>query len=528
MARIVRVAPGAGRIVLPNGGSYTDGQTVTLSEEEFDRLDPDVLGSLVTRDDSDLGSISERLAALEAGGSGSGTSGVFLASTYGMAPGNTAAENGTAFAAVVAAAKAAKGEVLIPAGTYNYDTAPNLDWSGGIIRGHGPEQTILNQTSTTENGINVKPSAAIFQPTVRDLTLAGPSSGTGIGVDIVASSGSINAASLTNVRVRNFGSHALQSSFTDYLKLDRVALRNCGGSGWVAQVATNASVAIASAFLSNGNAGVLAEDMDTAHFIGCEFGSQPYGFKVAGAGNGQITFTGCRMEVMTTRFVEVGDGTGVAPSRLRFDGCYFLGDSALTPMINLNGVTDATFRECGTGQLPPGGVFIKAQISTNNNNIVIENCRANSGAHIFQDNGSANDSNRRIVFRGDYTNALSTPFGLVLPVAATISATGTFTIGLTPRALQVQNVYLTLDQTIAADGANFWSVVLKRYSAGVDQGTLFSATSAAGWSARRFSSATLGAQVNFSGGDVIVAEVTKTGTPAPLEDLVAMLTYRPS
>lgn len=50
MARNVTVQSGYNNIQLPNGVLANDGDTVTLTDEEFAALDPDVLGTILSDD----------------------------------------------------------------------------------------------------------------------------------------------------------------------------------------------------------------------------------------------------------------------------------------------------------------------------------------------------------------------------------------------------------------------------------------------------------------------------------------------
>lgn len=47
MPRQVQIGGGYSNVQLPNGRAYNAGATVILTDEEFDRLDPDVIGTRV-------------------------------------------------------------------------------------------------------------------------------------------------------------------------------------------------------------------------------------------------------------------------------------------------------------------------------------------------------------------------------------------------------------------------------------------------------------------------------------------------
>lgn len=132
---------------------------------------------------------------------------------YGAA-GNGTTDDTTAIQAAITGVSAAGGGVVyVPAGTYKLTAAlsgPNLV----SIIGAGPGVSILNQTSTSANGLTYNPSSLTFA-SIENLTIQGPGSGTGIGVLVEANSGAatVTSCSFTDVTITGFGSHgfSLQS-----------------------------------------------------------------------------------------------------------------------------------------------------------------------------------------------------------------------------------------------------------------------------------------------------------------------------
>ena len=152
------------------------------------------------------------------------------APAYGVATGNTAAANDTAFALAVAAAKAAYLPLYIPAGAYAVSDTISLDWEGAVIRGEGgqkfSQETKLTTTSTTAPVIEILGDQEAVK--ILDLYIVGPgrATSTGQGVNIVGSTSNIDFMQMEGVRIEGFGTGlyldaVANSTFT------RVSTINC-------------------------------------------------------------------------------------------------------------------------------------------------------------------------------------------------------------------------------------------------------------------------------------------------------------
>lgn len=313
-----------------------------------------------------------------------------LAESYG-AVADDATDNTTSLTNAVAAAKAAGRKLLLGHGIYRINgDVFDLDFHGATVEGAGAELTTIKQMSTTANGVTFTPVSGVnvlYGAILRGVTLEGPGSGTGIGVDLTpdgTGSAPKNRCRIDDVVIKEFGSHALATKNTDYLTLIGVRTMANGGDGWYGDTATNATTVIGGTLGSGsttstppvGKAGVRSVDMDGTTFIGTEFTQSEYGLIVTAGGTQSMNFVGCRFEDNSVCHAEIGEGTATYPTTILFQGSSFLdrntthGDGlGLTPMVRVNDATVVTFDSCKASGSNASGVLCKAVTDSNNSKI---------------------------------------------------------------------------------------------------------------------------------------------------------------
>jgi hypothetical protein len=348
------------------------------------------------------------------------------AAAYG-AVGDDSTDNTTALTNALAAAKAAARPLYIPAGTYRYSgDILSIDWHAGAIIGDGARSSILKQTSTSANGVIITPltpSNVIYNARIERVSIVGPGSGSGVGVDLTPQgdgNGPKNGVLLNDVMITDFGSHGLHTRNTDYLKMIGVKIEANGGDGWYADIGTNATSAIGCAFNTArtspafarpaGKASVRAVDMDGATFIGCEINQAEYGVIVTAGTTLAVNFIGCRFEAITQRYVQIGEGVATYPTTIGFRNCAFLGfDSGdLNPLITVNGATVVTFDNCWAGGTPAGGTFVKSLMNSANSKVYMTHCfHAGGGRYIFEDDIGTKYEAEQIHFDSTYESFYS-------------------------------------------------------------------------------------------------------------------------
>lgn len=176
----------------------------------------------------------------------------------------------TAIQNALTAAAVAGGTVYLPAGTYLISGQLTAG-SNTVIRGDGREATTIRQSSTTAVGIA---ASGITYLTISNLTVKGPSSGSGIGIDLQPGAANRNAlVVLEDLHVVNWGSHGL---FLDTLIVSVIRNVNSeanGGDGFFLTSATTVGTSVTMtgcyANANTGSFGYLIKNMQYSTLIAC-------------------------------------------------------------------------------------------------------------------------------------------------------------------------------------------------------------------------------------------------------------------
>lgn len=135
-----------------------------------------------------------------------------------------------ALQAAFSAVPASGGVVYVPQGTYKISSALTAS-NNTIIQGDGPHATVISQTSTTANAVTATTPSNLA---IRDLSLQGPNSGSGNGINFTdnAGAGVSQLVTLQNVGVNQFGGHGVYVETPIVTTLSKVNVSNCGGNGF--------------------------------------------------------------------------------------------------------------------------------------------------------------------------------------------------------------------------------------------------------------------------------------------------------
>ena len=262
----------------------------------------------------------------------------------GGATGNGVTDDTAAIQAAINAAAAATSTdgtgnaVYFPAGTYLISSV--LTFSQDVIlRGAGQNTSIIAQSSTSANGITIS-GATVQNVQIIDLQVAGPNSGTGVGINVTSDSGLNPATSLVlrNVIVVAFGSHGLQLEGPVVSTFDNVTSEDNGGRGWYIYGVNGNNPATSCTFIScyaNNNAldSFYVFDCNYMSFNGCAVDGGGTGWVLGGCNN--VVLTGCSAEDVAaahsldgTSFKITTDGTSGSQGVV-LNGCYAIGGNAV-------------------------------------------------------------------------------------------------------------------------------------------------------------------------------------------------------
>lgn len=149
---------------------------------------------------------------------------------YGAAGNGSTDDTAAVQAAINAVAASGGGTLLLPAGTYKISSALSFTSAVSLL-GLGPGISVINQTSTSANGLTYNPATTLSYVSIAGLSVTGPGSGTGVGILLEANSGaaSVVSAALENVAVAGFGSHNIEVVNGVGCSLDTVNSASSGG-----------------------------------------------------------------------------------------------------------------------------------------------------------------------------------------------------------------------------------------------------------------------------------------------------------
>lgn len=280
----------------------------------------------------------------------------FGADPTGAADSTTAIQN-----AVNACAGA--GVVYIPAGTYRLSSALAVG-SGITIRGDGANATILDQYTTTANGITIS-GTTVTNVQILDLRINGFGTGTGVGISATADAGAnpVIQLVLRNLYIYSMGSHGVYVLVPIVSTFDNVEAAVCGGRGfYITGVSATTTPGTSCTFLSC-YANTCALDgwyinmMTYSTFIACASDSCATGYVVLGCQT--LLFNGCGAESTVaknsldgTGFKITVDASSNLSSEITLNTCFVFASNAVGIWVT-GGSTDVVIT--APAEISPGG-----------------------------------------------------------------------------------------------------------------------------------------------------------------------------
>lgn len=280
-------------------------------------------------------------------------------------------------AAIDAATADGGGVVYIPTGTYVLTSAVVLK-NHVALQGDGLNQTVLQQTSTTEHGISTT-NVEIVE--IRNLMVDGPGTGSGQGIHMAGDTIIYTFyVTMRNVMVRQFGGTGISLDDPVMVDMHNVTSKENGVEGFHIQCSdygtVGTSVTLTTCYAHNNTAGngFRLTNMVYTSLISCGSDNNVNGYKIEDSE--VVTLNGCGAEVNTGDGVQIIDG-----NCLTINGLWNGGTPASANCVhvtnNAQGVTLKGIRESGPD--PAANAFIKVDAGCQ---VSIENC--------FSD-GSPND-----------------------------------------------------------------------------------------------------------------------------------------
>ena len=205
------------------------------------------------------------------------------------------------------AVPAAGGTVYFPAGTYKITAALTVP-AGTTLQGTG-QASVINQTSTTAAGLSCTDAVGVQ---IRDLTIEGPSSGSGTGISFTLSGRSnIYQIDMTGLLVKNFGSHGVAAATLIVSSLRRVVSHANGGDGFDLP-AGRTSVSFDACYANaNTGSGFSLNAQNYTALNGCAADSNgANGYLLTSCS--QVTLAGCGAEASTSQAFKVTGGFGTS------------------------------------------------------------------------------------------------------------------------------------------------------------------------------------------------------------------------
>jgi len=233
----------------------------------------------------------------------------------------------------------AKKALYIPEGTYQIDTALNVETgTGGVILfGDGSARTVINQNTATEHVIDVNVAGAsdwdglVFS----DMSLIG-GGGTGNGINLNPTSSTGSGLNFSNLVVTN------ANIAMNLIDIDQAVVRNCKANnsttGCVLDSSAgviNAVTFLASSFNINTEYGLYIGSGRGVNVIGCEFGPDATaGINLLYWAGQQGRVAGCNFELHAGNTLTNVIRCNNAGSILKVEDCFFngFGTATITPI----------------------------------------------------------------------------------------------------------------------------------------------------------------------------------------------------
>lgn len=290
------------------------------------------------------------------------------------AVGDGISNDSTAIAAAIAAAGGQAGGVIIfGPGRYIVSSSLSLP-SNIIIRGSGVGTTSIIFSATNQDCFTSIDGSNI---TIQDMTISGPGSGTGNGINFARSSNSsLPYLRFSNLKILNFGVDGIALSNPIVSSLSNVVCQTNGRYGFnlygVISGASGTSTTLDSCY-ANGNvtAGFRLYNMTYCALNACAADSNAIGYLIDTCQS--VALSGCGGESNATNTYKVSGGAGITLASCyvydnRDIAIYVTGNAQL---INLIGCTDNTPHSGATN-------FIKTDSGTLTTIVGCSNVTANS------------------------------------------------------------------------------------------------------------------------------------------------------
>ncbi len=223
--------------------------------------------------------------------------------------------------ALSAASAAGGGTVYVPAGTYKISSELTI-YSGVVLQGSGPDSSIIEQTSTTANGLYALTQRYMA---IRDLQILGPNSGSGTGIYLDTSGSAVANCQYSNLLIQRFGTDGIYINTPIASTFDAVRSQNNGQHGF--HLSSGTSVSMSACYgAGNTDAGYYFNTMTYCSLTGCAADSNGAGYWLTSGGN--ITLTGCGCEAPNQSNVTYNGYSYVASggTEFAFIGCYSTGN----------------------------------------------------------------------------------------------------------------------------------------------------------------------------------------------------------
>ncbi len=212
------------------------------------------------------------------------------------------------------------GVVYFPSGSYKISSALTVT-SGLTLRGTGPQSSFIVQSSTTANGFS---GTDLLFVTFESLSIDGPGSGSGTGVDFtVTNNPATQYVTMRNCMVKNWGSDGISIVLPMVSYFHGVIAQTNGGYGF--NIHANADTGPAgtscqfSSCYANANAvgGYRLHKLTYSQLSGCAADSNPIGYELDFPCG--ISLNGCGAEVNGTG-IKVNGGSVVSLNAVYFYG----------------------------------------------------------------------------------------------------------------------------------------------------------------------------------------------------------------
>lgn len=209
---------------------------------------------------------------------------------YGAAGNGTTDDTSAINSAISAVSSAGGGVLLFPAASYKISSALSLT-SHVELRGMGSGVSVINQSSTTANGLS---GVDLTTVKITGLSINGPGSGSGIGVNFDLSvNGDTTYVVMDDVRVASWGSHGVQVKSPVASRFSRVNVTSNGSDGWhVYGTGTSCHWSACYSLSNSAGIGYHLIGLSYSTLAGCAADSNVTGYSLSGCTGIAITGSG--------------------------------------------------------------------------------------------------------------------------------------------------------------------------------------------------------------------------------------------